>query len=215
MKTGDQKQFGKVLASLAIAAGKEITEVTISVYFEALKDLSIQEVESAASQLIKTWDKPGMMPTPGQFREAIFGDAASRSSVALELLKTAMSKTGSYKSVAFADPALMVAIEHHGDWVEVCRTYRELRDKDLSYWEHNFKQIYQQAVKAGRKPSQRYLMGLCEMQNSAQAGSFTRGLLPEPAVDFYGVDQKRRCLPLAEIEPEAFIVEASRKQIQA
>ena len=215
MMKSDQKQFAKIVGSIAIACGKEINEVTISVYFEALKDLSIQEVESAANQLIKNWDKPGMIPTPGQFREAVFGDAASRSSVALETLKTAMSKSGSYKSVAFADSALMVAIEHHDDWVEICRAYRELKDKDVSYWEHNFKQIYQQAFKNSRKPSQRHLMGICEMQNSASIGQFTRGQLPEPEVDFYGADQKRRCLPLAEIEPDCFIVTASQKLLQA
>lgn len=215
MTKPDQKQFGKIMASIAIACGKEINEVTISVYFEALKDLLIQEVESAGSQLIKNWDKPGMLPTPGQFREAIVGDPASRASVALETLKTAMSKTGSYKSVAFADQALMVAIEHHGDWVEVCRAYNELRDQDISFWEHNFKQVYQQAVKRGRQPSRRYLMGICEMQNSATVGQFTRGQLPEPAVDFYDADQRRRCLPLRELEPKAFIVEASQKLLNA
>lgn len=215
MRSKDKKVFSDVLTAIALACGKEINEKTYEVYFEALKDFSIEDIEHGGNTLIKSWDKPGMIPTPAQFRDAITGDASSRSTVALETLKTAMAKSGSYKSVAFADQALMVAIEHHGDWVEICRAYRELRDQDVSYWEHNFKQVYQQALKTGRKPSQRHLMGICEMQNSATMGQFTRGKLPEPEVDFYGSDQKLKRLPLAEIAPNALLVEASRKMLEA
>lgn len=205
MKTKDKQAFSNVLTAIAVACGKEINEKTFEVYFQVLKDLSLEDIETAGNRLIKTWDKPGMMPTPGQFREAVFGDPASRATVALEILKAAMSKSGAYRSVCFTDQALMVAIEHHGGWVEICSTYRNLRDRDVSYWEHEFKQVYQQAVKTGRKPQAYHLAGIAEAHNSEEMASFTRGKLLPQEVEVYGKEHTPQRLLLAELKQKALI----------
>lgn len=206
-----KQKLNELLTGLCVTFDREFQPVMVDVWDTALADLAIEEIDRAASRWVAVVGK--RFPVPAEIREIILGDSAANATLALETLKNAMRRTGSYRSVAFADPALIVAIEHHGDWVEICRSYRDLRDQDVSYWEHNFKQIYQQSVKSGRQPSVRHLMGITEMQNSAGLGRFTRGVLPEPEVDFYGSDQKPKRLPLSAINPNAQIVQAQQKQL--
>ena len=205
MQSKDKKTFSDVLTAIALACGKEINEKTYEVYFQALNDLSLADVELAGVKLLQTWDKPGMLPTPGQFREAVFGDPGSRATVALETVKRAMSLSGAYKSVCFTDDALMVAVENHGGWPEVCKAYTDLRVKDVSYWEHEFKQVYQQALKAGRKPQSRHLPGICESHNSVNLPSFERGKLPPQEIEVYGLGEKPKRLLLSEFKQKALI----------
>lgn len=213
MTKNDRMHFAKVLGGIAIGAGREINEVVIGVYFEALQDFSIEDIDQAGKRLMETWDKPGMLPTPAQFRQTIQGDPKSRSHEALELLMRAMERSGSYKSVSFQDQSLIVAIEHYGGWPEICAEVRELRSQDQSYWEHNFREVYQSAFRMSRKPRKAYLEGVFERHNSENAGSFTRGKLLSPEVEFYGIGGMVQVLALEEFNEHSKLVEASRKQL--
>ena len=204
-----QKQLAKTLGGLCLTFDREYVPELMEVFDLALADLTITEIVAGCAKWISVTGK--RFPTPADVREQVQGDPSSHANVALETLKGAMARSGSYRSVAFRDDALMVAIEHNGGWVATCITYRDLSDKQVSFWEHEFKQIYQQAAKFGRKPAAIYLPGLSEIHNVNNPG-FTRGTLPEPMLDYYGPDQMQRVL-LAKISPDALLVEMSRRQI--
>jgi hypothetical protein len=191
VEKSDREQFSKILGTISVACGKELSSVAFEVYFESLKDLSIEDVEIAGNRLLAHWDKPGLMPTPANIRESILGNPHAKASQALETLKRAMGSSGIYRSVRFEDEALAVVVEECGGWIEICNQVKNLSDKSLSYWEHEFKKLYTAQLKIGRKPRHAYLPGVFEEHNALNAASFERGKLPEVELHIYGSGQKR------------------------
>lgn len=196
------EKLNELLAGLCVTFDREFQPLLIDVWDKALSDLSIDEIDRA---VCRRWVAVSgkKFPVPADIRELITGDPASRATIALETLKSAMVKSGAYKSVCFTDPALMVAVEHYAGWIEICRAYRELRDRDVSYWEHEFKQVYQQALKTGRKPQAHYLAGIAEAHNREYLATFERGKLLPQEVEIYGRDQKPQRMLLAEFQQKA------------
>lgn len=70
MTRTDKAEFAKLVGKVGIACSKQITTETLEVYFEALEDLLLAQVKYGARHHLKTWDKPGCLPTPAQFRSA-------------------------------------------------------------------------------------------------------------------------------------------------
>src|SRR5262247_1368054 len=124
MNENKRQKFGNMLGTIAIAAGKELNDIILEVYFNALKAFSLEEVERAGTSLMKSWVHPGMLPTPGQFIELIQGDLKSNASEALATLQRALGSSGAYQSVAFQDRALARVVEDMGGWTAVCQRYR-------------------------------------------------------------------------------------------
>jgi hypothetical protein len=156
-----------------------------SLYFGALADLSIEEVERGAFNLIQSWKDP-WMPTPATIREAAEGDIETRAVLALAELKQAMSHSGRYRSVRFQDAALMCYVEQCGGWPQICEDYSQLSQRDLGFWEQNFKKTYTILARIGSQPTARYLSGIADAHNGLHRNSFDHGALPPVEVTVYG-----------------------------
>lgn len=206
-----QTSLKKIIGGLCLIFDRDYVPLLVEVWDSALSDLAIEEIEHACAKWTSTNGKK--FPVPAEIRELIQGDPKSRSHQALELLVRAMEKSGSGKSISFNDKFLIVAVEHYGGWPEICSEYRELRSQDQSYWEHNFREVYQSALRMGRKPRGSYLEGRYERYNSENVGSFTRGVLPAPEVEFYGISGELQVLALEEFNDKSKLVEISRKQL--
>jgi hypothetical protein len=185
MNDQDRPRFAQVLGSLGVVFGKQIHEEVYSLYFAALQDLTIDQIEQGAFSLIQRWKDP-WLPTPATIREAAEGDIETRAVLALAELKQAMSHSGRYRSVRFQDAALMCYVEQCGGWPTVCEDYSHLSQRDLGFWEQNFKKTYSILARLGSQPAAKFLHGIADAHNSLHRGSFDHGALPPVEVTVYG-----------------------------
>ena len=108
MKTQDKARFGKALAACAQVFDQEPTKERTTLYFEALIDLDIEEVEKACFKAIQQlkW-----FPKPAEIRNLVLGDPETRAMLAWDTTLKAVRQHGYYDSVNFTDP-LITAVIH-------------------------------------------------------------------------------------------------------
>lgn len=213
MSANRKRKLNELLTGLCATFDREFQPVLVDVWDKALADIPIEEIDRSVGRWVSVVGKK--FPTPVEIRELISGDPAANSNQALETLHEAMGASGAYKSVSFQDVYLQTCIEHFGGWTEVCAVYREMEPKDLSYWEHNFRQLYQQTVKLNRLPRQNHSPGVFEIDALQDMYSYERGKLPLCTVDVYDKSGVMKVIPLADVSPQSRLVEFVRKQLES
>lgn len=131
MDKTDLKAFEKIMTSLNELYGdpsKQISDLKMELYYKALSDLSIEQLNDAVNILcqtktIKTW------PLPAEIRQAVEGNPQDKAQVAFDKLITAVRSIGSYQTVIFDDPAIHAFVQSYGGWEEIC-------DKTVDDWKY-------------------------------------------------------------------------------
>ena len=129
MENCNLKAFEQIMTSLNELfgdAGKKVSHLKMDLYYNALKDLSIEQLNDAVNILcvtktIKTW------PLPAEIRQAVEGNPTDRANVAFDKLIGAVRGIGPYRTVIFDDPAIHAFIQSYGGWEEIC-------DKTIEDW---------------------------------------------------------------------------------
>lgn len=167
--TGDDKpQFAMIITALAETLDRQLSEAVIALYFEALRDLSIDDVERGAAQCIRTMK---FMPKPVEIREAAGRGESSgqeRAVLAWSEAWDAVSRFGSYRSVTFADVVTGEVIRRLGGWPRFCRP-----DQDEQWARKEFLELY--GALAAQRPGLPIaeLPGLCADNNTGEMARFT------------------------------------------
>lgn len=129
MKQSDRLQFLKLLTGLSEMFGKEFSDALLEMYFQALADLSIEQVQFAAERAIRecTW-----LPKPAELRAFVQGSSGDKAEAAWDLAVESYRKAGAFKSVLFEDGFVGQAIVTvFGGWVEFCNAMHPVyRDAD-------------------------------------------------------------------------------------
>lgn len=163
-KAKDYDRFAKLMAMLALNASKRNTLERLEMYFEMLKQYSIEDVESAAAIHIRTGEI-AVIPTVGQLCQIIEGRPGER---ALLAWRVAVDTRDYYYGADFSeDPLIAYCIE------ELCDTYIGFCEKtleELKWLEKRFCDLYQLALRrpdllAGRSP---VMGGLFQMDNRSK-----------------------------------------------
>lgn len=162
MDKTDLKAFEKIMTSLNELYGdpaKQISDLKMELYYTALKDLTIEQLNDAVNVLfqtktIKTW------PLPAEIRQAVEGNPTDKAHVALDKLIGAVRSIGPYQSVIFDDPAIHAFVQSYGGWEEMC-------DKTVEEWKY----IRNEFMKAypglsGRQDVPLKLTGIHESNNN-------------------------------------------------
>lgn len=138
MERSDDQKFAGLMAILATTFGKENTELRIEVYFESLKDFSIDEIEQAVYLAVKTLK---FFPKPAELRELIEGDPDSRALIAW---KTAIDNRDVRRTVIFDDPIIHYCLQEIFDgWMPFCEKTLE----ELKWEEKRFVTLYKLALR--------------------------------------------------------------------
>lgn len=159
------ERFLFVMAALGEAAGQESSAFKEKVYAEALKDVPIGQIESAAWEIIRNRTL-STFPKVGEIREYIHGGKSEDKAVlALNKLERAMSSVGKYRSVTFDDPFITATVSAMGGWPKIC-----CMEQDEWKWARkDFDKIYrafsQQPIASLQIPE--HLPGIEERDNSA------------------------------------------------
>lgn len=181
MQEQDKVRFQTVLTGLAEVFNTELNPLKLKMYFQALSDLSIEQIEGVAGGLINT---ATFFPKPVDFRNALAGDVDTKAVMAWEKIMRAKSSVGSYGSVQFDDPVIHSVISMMGGWVAVCR----MEEFDSEKWQRiEFEKSYKALSKTSMKHPE-FLLGANDIDNKAKG--YADRINPPMLIGAPSVDQK-------------------------
>jgi len=129
-----------------------------SIYFLGLKDLAIEQLNSAYVEIIRTRNFQ-KMPKIAEIRENALGETKElmnlRMQMAREKILFAIRKYGIYQSVEFDDKGIHALIDSAGGWQKICAMEQNEFEDLFKY--NNFEKIYGAYWKLPRNVSQNYL----------------------------------------------------------
>jgi len=164
MKEDKEERFGICIQGLAGYFDKELPEFLLEIYWNGLKDYSIEEIESGANKLIMT---AKFFPKVVEWIEAMTGGAGKLEDVA-ELqaneVVRAIKKVGVYNSILFDDPITVAVIQtYYGGWIKLC----ELLEEDEKWFRKDFARYYASCKRQNMSMSG-HMAGLIEFNNDGK-----------------------------------------------
>lgn len=129
-----------------------------SIYFLGLKDLTVEQLNSAYVEIIRTRNFQ-KMPKIAEIRENALGETKElmnlRMQMAREKILFAIRKYGIYQSVEFDDKGIHALIDSAGGWQKICAMEQNEFEDLFRY--NNFEKIYGAYWKLPRNVSKNYL----------------------------------------------------------
>lgn len=152
--------------ALAEAVSQEITPFKIEIYFKALEDLSIEDIERAVWSIIRTRTTV-TFPKVAEIRQALHGNVSDRAEIAWNKLVGAIRSIGAYSSVIFDDPVIHAIVEREGGWGKLC----DKTSEELKWFGKDFLRmysVYEEQVTNGNMTVAGILPGMHEIHNAAK-----------------------------------------------
>lgn len=134
----DRAAFGKLMAALAEAFSQEPGPAKLDVYFRALMDLEVEQIDAAVWNIIRT-RTTATFPKVAEIREAVHGKAEDQAQLAWEKFIGAVREIGGHGTVIFDDPVIHAIVEREGGWVAVTEKSHE----EMKWFAKDFIRIYQ------------------------------------------------------------------------
>lgn len=159
MTEDDRSRFAEILTALAETYGEELSAARLRLYFAALQDLDIEQVEFAGEKIAGA---SRFFPRPVEFREVIEGSAEDRAAVAWRTFLEIAAHSG-YPSLQLADGALAFAIEEMGGYREAVEKIHEASAEMQRAHQKSFEQFYK--IGKMRGAPGKYLLGEFEARN--------------------------------------------------
>lgn len=166
MNRTDREAFIRAWSGAWEAYGRSMTNNGLKLAFRALRDLSLDAVTAALTAHMN--EQPSQPPTAGAIRQRIDGDPESRAQIAWAKLREAIQRVGPYRSIAFDDPLIHVAVRDLGGWPGVC----EWTADELPFREQDFRRTYRAYVRQDGMTHPPYLVGLIEQANAYYGASY-------------------------------------------
>ncbi|WP_337055006.1 DUF6475 domain-containing protein [Pseudoxanthomonas sp. USHLN014] len=145
MNAADRPRFAELITEVLAFFDKPVTTFGLSVWWEACRPFSLQDVQRALSRHTTNPERGQFAPKPADLVRELQGTASDRASRAWSLVFDACSRVGAYTDVVFDDPIIHAVIEDLGGWPATCRTEAD----KLSYAQHRFITAYSGYVNRG------------------------------------------------------------------
>jgi hypothetical protein len=118
MTERDREAFADVLCGLGDTFNEPVSAVRMEVYFQALSDLTLEQINQAALLHAKS---SRFFPKPVELREAIAGSVTDRADEAWAQLLMLVRRVGYTGKPEWLDPVLeRTAKELYGGWQALC-----------------------------------------------------------------------------------------------
>lgn len=138
MTNRDVKRFAKVMAALGETFNETISDVRTEVYFAALEDLAIADVETAAKNHIRVGR---FFPKPVELREWVTGTDEDQALDAWHGVLREVRRTGYTGQPALPEATFAAIHRVWGSWVALCQSL-PADGPGLSAWEKRFRETY-------------------------------------------------------------------------
>lgn len=168
-------KFLEILTALSEIYGTKLSPMITDLYWAALREFTIEQIEHAATNIIKT-HKFSTMPKPADFIEFIAPkeDLDSRAFNAEKELIDAIAGRGEWDSFRFRDPVIALVVEQLGGWITVCNAFPRYVDQldDQKWWLIDFRNRYKAIARLPLPKTIPMMIGLHKKNNEA-AGYIT------------------------------------------
>lgn len=165
MNESDKKKFGQLLVTTAELFEKDLSSPVISIYFKALSNFEINQVEDAMGKVVTSCK---FFPKPVEIIDFIQGGSSRIEDVALvqaDIVVNAIKKIGSYQSVKFKDRVTNAVISRcFGGWMKTCN---ELLEQNEQWFRKDFVKYYQSYSRQGII-SDEVFAGFVEIENTSK-----------------------------------------------
>lgn len=133
----DKKRFAKAMIGLAEDCSAQISKAGLSMRFEALKQYTIEQIEQAIINVMKS-NIYTKMPTTGTIINAIEGTPEDRSESQLVEIRKEISRIGSYGTPKFSDIITSELVSFRFGWNHIC----SMSNKEFEHFSRDFKSAY-------------------------------------------------------------------------
>jgi hypothetical protein len=158
MQINQKAEFGARILAIGLFYEKEITKVVIDLYWEALKDLELCEIEKALQIHIKDPERGRFMPKPADLR-GIICNPVKTPLIAWRTVESAYRKFNYYDTVQFENGVTNAVIKDLGGWIEFSQ-----QNLDEPWTQKEFERRYEAYAKNGIE-SHEPLPGFHEINN--------------------------------------------------
>ena len=163
MQPHDSEVFFDRLAALGELFDAKVSPVKAALYFDALKDLPLDDVLGALNAAVKV---SVFMPKPAELRRIVVGDDEDHTERAWMALRSAMHSVGAYASVVMTDAAMGESVlSLFGSWSAACLA--EFSPEMWTAKRKEFGRVYR-ALRDRHLVGARYLLGMAERQNTTR-----------------------------------------------
>jgi hypothetical protein len=158
MRDDQKPDFGGRILAIGLMYEKTITKVVIDLYWSALKDLELSEIETALQMHMRDPDKGRFMPKPADLRGFICR-APKSSVIAWAQVEKAMNKYDAYSTVQFEDGGINAVVKDLGGWPWLCS-----QNIDEPWTQKEFERRYEAYRNYGQSLNEP-LLGIFEVSN--------------------------------------------------
>jgi hypothetical protein len=149
MEFQDNERFKAAIKTLALNAGVEIEEDKLKIYFMALEEFEIDQVEKSCAMILRTW-KYNTMPTVAHIIEGVEGQQPNLEDKAMVCANKVIEHLrihGRTKELegALDDPVAMQLMTRrwpYYNWAQI------ILEEDLKWWVKDFCAAYVAEVKS-------------------------------------------------------------------
>lgn len=146
MRQSDYPAFLKLVSGVYDFYGRELTEFSADIWWQACKECELSSVSKAFSDHLMDAEAGKWLPKPADLVRQLKGTRGDNSRLAWSKVMDAAQRVGAYTDVVFDDPIIHVCIEDLGGWMSVCRVSYD----ELPHLERRFVDSYKAYAMPGR-----------------------------------------------------------------
>ena len=165
MSPQDSIRFASLISNVYAFYRQDHSEFALSVWWEAMKPFDFEAVSDALNRHCVNPDTGQFMPKPADVVRLLRGSTQDGALVAWAKVDRAVRTVGTYRSVAFDDPAINAVLQDMGGWVALGAKTED----EWPFVAKEFENRYRGYRQRGEFDFPKWLPGIAEAQN-AQTG---------------------------------------------
>lgn len=161
MNHDEMPLFAEMMTGMAAMYSREMAEMQIHWYWNALHKHDFQTVQNAIERHMKS-DRGSYMPLIADLCQMLEGRSDDRAGMAWTKFDNAVRTVGPYHDVIFDDPLIHVVVQDMGGWIYLCGK----DDKEWPFIANDFKKRFGALSNRQERPQHApVLTGIANAQN--------------------------------------------------
>lgn len=167
MTKDDKLEFSKLITGLADYYKSPISQFSIRIYWNGLKQYDFQAIEKAAAIHTQNPDDAGkFLPKISDFKQILEGRTIDQGALAWSKVDSAVRSVGTHTDVVFDDPVIHRVVMDIGGWIKLGEVESE---KDFIFVGKEFVTRYQGYKMRGESPDYpALLIGISSANNGKE-----------------------------------------------
>ena len=173
MKNEDKRAFFDLMMAAGEVYGREVTQPMAAIYFSALANVSIEQVQEAMMTHMQNPDSGQFFPKPADIIKQMTGttkqqDAAieDKAAIAWACIERDIRRIGSYGTLKLDDKQALATVKAMGGWQSICQT----ETSKMEWKRKEFIRMYETFERMPLEALPSSLPGRIEMSEVKQAG---------------------------------------------